>query len=130
MNCRSSILFVDDNSEYCEAMVRLFEESGYRASAAGDGCEALDMLSREPFDLVFSELRLPKLGGAEFMQEIKRKKMHVPVVFVTDYGEVESYMDLMNMGAFEYLNKPLDVREILKTAQKVLANAEGTASNM
>ena len=115
-----SILFLDDDPEFCRAMASMFERSGYKTAIANDGCEAFDMISNEAFDLIFSELRMPGLTAIKLMQEVSRRKIKVPVIFLTARGEVESYMDLMNMGAFDYLTKPIKGKEILRVAEKAL----------
>ena len=122
MSDKPFILLVDDDREFLKAMKKMFEKSGYIVTLAGDGMEALEILSRDAFDLIISDLRMPNLNGIELMEEISRKKLDVPVIFITAYGEVESYMDLMNLGAFEYINKPVRGREILSVVERALAN--------
>jgi len=129
MNAKQSILLVDDDYEFCKAMKKMLEKSGYVVTLAADGQEALDILSKDVFNLIFSDLRMPRLNGIELMEAIKRKKVRTPIVFITAYGEVESYMDLMNMGAFDYISKPVKGREILDLARKVLAT-QGNASRI
>jgi len=121
MNEKQSILLVDDDKEFCMSIAKMFERYDYMITVAGDGQEALDLLSEKTFDLILSDLRMPGVDGMALMEEIKRKKIHSAVVFLTGYGEVESYMDLMNMGAFEYLNKPADVQEVLRVIKRALA---------
>ncbi|UCD57932.1 MAG: response regulator [Candidatus Hydrogenedentota bacterium] len=120
MSEKQSILLVDDDHEFRDGIRRMFEESGYTVAIACDGQEAIDILSKDAFDLVVSELRLPGLNGIELMKEISRKRMNVSVIFLTAYGEIESYMDLMNMGAFDYLNKPVREKEILSVVKKAI----------
>ena len=120
MNNEQMILFVDDDGEFCKAMKKVFEKSGYTVTLAADGREALDVLSKGTFDLIISDLRMPGMNGVELMGEIVRRKIITPVIFLTAYGEVKSYMDLMNMGAFDYLNKPVEGRELLHAAKKAL----------
>lgn len=120
MDRRQAILLIDDDQEYCRTMQKLFERRGYEIFLAADGQEALDIISDQLFDLVLSDLRMPNLDGIELMAEIKRRKISVPVIFVTGYGEVESYMDLMNMGAFDYLNKPIDPKELFRVVETAL----------
>ena len=120
MSDRQSILLVDDDHEYGKAMKRMLERSDYDVMIARDGEEAIDVLSANAFDLVISEVRIPKFSGTELMEEINRREINVSVIFLTAYGEVESYMDLMNMGAFDYLNKPVKEQEILSVAKKAL----------
>ena len=114
------VLIVDDDPEFRKAMGRMFEKSGYETKITGDGNEALEVLSNETFDLIISDLRMPKLDGVELMSEIRRKGLETPIIFLTAYGEVESYMDLMNLGAFEYVNKPIKGQEILDVAKRAI----------
>jgi DNA-binding NtrC family response regulator len=127
MTVKSTILLVDDDLEFRKAMCRMFEKSGYEITAAADGREALEALEDKGFDLVISDLRMPNLGGLELMSELRRQGVGTPVIFLTAYGEVESYMDLMNLGAFEYVNKPVKSQEILDVARKAI-EASGSQS--
>ena len=129
MNEQQSILLVDEDMEFRKAMKKMFEKSGYTVTVVADGREALETLSRETFDLIISDLRMPNLNGLELMEEIKRKQMDTPVIFITAYGEVSSYMDLMNLGAFEYINKPVKGQEILSVARRAL-EAHGNSPSM
>ena len=120
MNTKYSILLVDDDREFAKAMKRMFEKSGFGITLAFDGGEALKLLSNDAFDLIISDLRMPNVDGAELMEELSRQKVEIPIVFLTAYGEVESYMDVMNLGAFEYLHKPVRKKEILGVVEKAL----------
>lgn len=120
MQGEKSVLLVDSDQECREATKRTLEKSGFCVTTACDGREALDVLSKNAFHLIISALRMPNLGGIELMAEIKRRKISAPVIFVTAFGEVESYLKVMNMGAFEYLNKPVNRQEILTVARKAL----------
>ena len=123
MNNRQSILLVDDDQEFRKAMKKMFEKAGYDVTVSADGQEALDAIAEKSFDLIISDLRMPNLNGMELMEELKRRKINLPVIFITAYGEVESYMDLMNLGAFEYINKPVKGQEILGVVRKALESA-------
>jgi two-component system response regulator PilR (NtrC family) len=120
MTEKNSILLVDDDIEFGKAMKRMFEKAGYAITLAGDGREALERLSEGTFDVIISDLRMPNVDGTELMEEISRLKLETPVVFLTAFGEVESYMDVMNLGAFEYLHKPVRKKDILNVVQKAI----------
>ena len=120
MNEKRRVLIVDDDPEFRKAMGRMFERSGYDVEIAGDGQEALKEISNKTYDLIISDLRMPKLDGVELMGEIRRRGLVTPIIFLTAYGEVESYMDLMNLGAFEYVNKPVKSQEILDVARRAI----------
>ncbi len=115
-----SLLLVDDDQEFAKAMKRMFEKSGYAITLAGDGQEALDTLAKQSFDLIITDLRMPVMDGNELMEEISRRKIDTPIIFLTAYGEVESYMDVMNLGAYEYLHKPVRRKEILGIIKRAL----------
>ncbi len=125
---KHTILLVDDDKEFRKAMTRMFEKSGYAITVAADGNEALDALSDNEFDLVISDLRMPNLDGVELMEELRRQGLATPIIFLTAFGEVESYMDLMNLGAFEYVNKPVKSRKILEIAQRAIESHTNSQS--
>ena len=123
-----AVLLVDDDKEFRRAMKKMFEKSGYGIRIACDGQEALDALSEEEFDLIISDLRMPNLDGLEMMGELRRRGLEIPIIFLTAFGEVESYMDLMNLGAFEYVNKPVKSQEILEIAKRAIASRSNSQS--
>jgi DNA-binding NtrC family response regulator len=120
MENKKTILFVQPDREFRKAIKKVLEKSGYVVITASEGREALDILSNNTVDLVISALRMPNINGMELMGEINRTKMSLPVIFLTVYGDVESYMDLMNMGAFDYINMPVNDQEILRVARSAI----------
>ena len=120
MESKKTILFVEPDREFRKAIKKVLEKSGYDVVSASEGREALDILSTNTADLVISALRMPGIDGMELMGEINRTRMSVPVIFLTSYGDVESYMDLMNMGAFDYINMPVNDQEILRVAKSAI----------
>ncbi|RJP69075.1 MAG: response regulator [Candidatus Abyssobacteria bacterium SURF_17] len=125
MRQKNCVLLVDDDREFCSAMKKLLEKAGCEVAVTGDGYEALRVLSDSAFDLIIADLRMPKLGGVEFMEEINRREIDTPVIFVTGYGEVESYMTLMNMGAFDYITKPFSGKELLRIVRRAMEAPDG-----
>ena len=115
-----SILLVEPDQEISVALRKTLERAGYVVVVAKDGREALNILSNNTIDLIISALRMPTLDGIELMEEINRTRMSVPVIFITARGDVESYMDVMNLGAFDYLNKPIEEQEIHRVAMSAL----------
>jgi DNA-binding NtrC family response regulator len=105
---------------------RVLEESGAQVATVSDGGDALSRLSRETPVLVISELALSGLSGVELMQEMKKRKVHVPIIYVTGHGECVSYLALMNMGAFDYFAKPVNEGEMLWVIRNVV---EKTSEN-
>lgn len=127
MKIERRILLVEPDREFRNAVKKTLQSSAYDIFTAHDGKEALDILSRAEFDLIISALRMPNLDGIELMAEINRARTRTPVIFLTAYGDVESYMDLMNMGAYDYLNKPVKTEKLVDTARKALGNSNRVA---
>ena len=120
MDAKHRMLIVDSDQEFSKKMKTLFERSDFKVSVAGDGQEAINFLSEYEVDLIISEVRMPKVGGIELMQEINKREIDTPVIFMTSWGEVESYVDLMKMGAFKYFNKHAARQEILGVAMRAV----------
>jgi DNA-binding NtrC family response regulator len=120
------ILVVDDEESSRIGLSKILDKSGYKVLTAENGKEALEKLKEEDFDLVITDMKMPQMDGIELLKEIKQSKSRVGVIIVTAYGEVDSYLEAMNLGAFEYLNKPIKVDELKKVINKVL---EETANN-
>jgi two-component system response regulator HydG len=114
MRDMKAILIVDEDRGFRKVVGKMLEKEGYRIVGADDGQTAISLLLEQPFDIVISELRLPDLDGIELMKQVNRKNTDLPVIFITAYGEVDSYMTLMNMGAYDYLNKPAPEKELLR----------------
>ena len=116
----ANILVVDDEENAREGLSRILSKEGYAVETAANGKEAIDTIKRHNFDLVITDMRMPLMDGFEVLREIKRMKDNIGVIMITAYGEVESYLEAMNMGAFEYINKPVRVNELKRVITKVL----------
>lgn len=91
----------------------MLQNAGYDTADAASGKEALELLAAGPFDLVITDLRMEGMSGIGLLQEIKRSKPGVPVILITAYGSIETAVDAMRLGAFDYLTKPFSERDIL-----------------
>jgi len=123
MQERQSILIADNDQEFSRAIKIKLELNGYNVATVNDGNTALNFLAEKEFDLLISELMLSGFGGIQLMEEINRTGIEVPVIFLTAYGEVESYLRAMNMGAYDYLNKSRKITEILSVVKKAIETA-------
>ena len=95
-------------------------EAGYQTFSAADAEKGLDLLRREQIDLVLTDLKLPGLGGLEFLQVAKRLNGALPVVVMTAYGTVETAVEAMKAGASDYVLKPFSLAEMRLVVQKEL----------
>lgn len=106
------ILIVDDEENARIGLEKLLSRDGYQVSSVANGFEALDHLSRHPADLVITDINMPEMNGLVFLRELNWAHPTISVIMVTAYGGVESYLEAMNLGAFEYLNKPVKMDEL------------------
>jgi len=124
----ATILVVDDEENAREGLSKILSKEGYRVDTAANGKEAIDNLKRQRYDLVITDMRMPLMDGFEVLREIKKMDENIGVIMITAYGEVESYLEAMNMGAFEYINKPVRVNELKRVITKVLEARQKKAS--
>ncbi|MBF0508977.1 MAG: sigma-54-dependent Fis family transcriptional regulator [Deltaproteobacteria bacterium] len=115
-----TILVVDDESSH-RAMIRAhLEAEGYQVREAGTAQEALDVLGKEHCDLVLSDIRMPQMDGITGLQKIMSQDPAQQVMMMTAYGSIESAVECLKMGAFDYIQKPLDMEEVLIKIKKAL----------
>jgi two-component system, NtrC family, response regulator AtoC len=97
-------------------------EEGFHARTAGDAETGLQLLGKEPFDVVVTDFKLPGMSGLEFLHAVKRVNAELPVVIMTAYGTVESAVDAMKAGASDYVLKPFSLAELVLVIRKELAS--------
>ncbi|MBU1002289.1 MAG: response regulator [Proteobacteria bacterium] len=119
MNQRT-ILLVDDELELLAVNRETLEGCGYCVMTAGNGSEALDILSSTPVDLVVTDLRMPKLGGHELLDEMRSRNINAEVMILTGYGTIESAVECIQQGAADYLLKPFDLRQFVTKVENIL----------
>ncbi len=113
------ILVVDDEENTRIALTRLLCHEGYEVKTASNGIEAMNILRACPAELIITDLNMPEMNGLTFLRELNREYPTSNVIMITAYGEVESYLEALNLGAFEYLNKPLRLEELRKVMGKM-----------
>jgi len=118
------ILIVDDEENSRIGLSKILTKSGYEVLTAENGRQALDTIKQEGCYLVITDMKMPEMDGIQLLREIKQYDPDIGVIIVTAYGEVDSYLESMNLGAFEYLNKPIKVDELKKVISKVLEKKE------
>lgn len=108
----SNVMIVDDEEDIVELMSETLDNWGYHAITAKDGEEALEKFQESPVDLVVTDLRLPKMDGVQLLDKIKDIDESTEVIVFTGYPQVNSAIDAMKNGAFDYLIKPVDLDEL------------------
>ena len=115
-----TILLVDDETDILKILTDMLGKHGYKIIAKPDAESALLVVQEgTPIDLVITDLRMPGMSGAELTTILRKTLPSVPIIMLTGYGSVETYLKSMSSGVFEYVNKPVQARElrrIVKTA--------------
>jgi DNA-binding NtrC family response regulator len=115
------ILVVDDEINICRSVERILSKIGLRVRTAADGQEALRLLESEPFDAVLTDLKMSRLGGMEVLRRAKELNPLIPVIVMTGYASVSSAVEVMKLGAVDYLPKPFTPDEIRAVVRQALA---------
>lgn len=113
------VLIVDDEENARIGLKKLLVLDGYRVDAVANGFEALEFLDQNSVDLVITDINMPEMNGLVFLRELNRSYPTINVIMVTAYGGVESYLEAMNLGAFEYLNKPVRLEELKAVMERI-----------
>lgn len=101
------------------ALSKILTHDGYEVSSAGNGLEALNFLRSNDVELIITDLNMPEMNGLMFLRELKRSYPSSKVIMITAYGEVESYLEAITLGAFEYINKPVKYDDLKKVIDKI-----------
>jgi len=109
----SKILIVDDEAAIRSALKEVLEYEGFTISEAPDGETALKMVLKESFDLIFCDIKMPKLDGLDFLSELKKEEIQVPVVMITGHGTIDTAVEAIKRGAYDFIQKPLDLNRVL-----------------
>jgi two-component system response regulator HydG len=112
MKVNQSILIVDDDLAHRTMLKKLLGGWGYEVFEADDGSIAIDEVRRRPFDLILMDIRMLKVSGIEALEQIKIINPAIPIIIMTAYASVETAVDALKKGAYDYLTKPLDFDEL------------------
>lgn len=111
------VLLVDDEIDFLETLVKRLKKRKLDVLAASSGREALKILNEEPVDVVVLDVRMPDMNGIETLKGIKKISPSVEVIMLTGHASLEVAIQGMELGAFDYLMKPMDIDELLYKLQ-------------
>jgi two-component system response regulator HydG len=124
MKKKSTILVVDDDSAHRIMLKTLITGWGYDVSEADDGSSAINLVKERPFDLILMDIRMIKISGLEALSEIKSFNPAIPVIIMTAYSSVETAVEALKNGAYDYLTKPLDFDELRLTMERAMEHVQ------
>lgn len=116
------ILVVDDEKNMRIALFEALSRNGYDVAVAEHGRMALDMMEKSQPDMVIADIKMPEMNGIELLKRIKEKAQDLPVVIITGYATVDTAVEAMKQGAFDYILKPFPVEVIEDTVERVFAS--------
>jgi len=118
------VMVVDDKRGSREALEKMIAKEGFRVSLAHDAETALQALEREPADVVITDLRMPGMDGIHLLKEVKRRNPRTEVILISGVGTVESAVEAMRQGAYDFLTKPLERVVVRKAIEKAVEMQE------
>ncbi|MBI1692511.1 MAG: Fis family transcriptional regulator [Bacteroidetes bacterium] len=116
----ASILLIDDEKSIRNVLKDILQHEGYRIEEAADGEQGLQKLAAQPFDLVLCDIKMPKMDGLEVLQQIMQLQPDVPVIMISGHGTIETAVDAVKKGAFDFIAKPPDLNRLLITIRNAL----------
>ena len=117
---KQSVLIVDDDAQYRKIFEEISENMGLHAVSAVNGLEALKRIGSHNFSLALVDLKMPQMGGLDFLLHSRSVSPGLPVIIVTGFGSIESAVEAMKLGAVDYITKPSSIDEIRNIMSKIL----------
>lgn len=119
-----SVLIVDDEIDMALAIKESLKRCGFKPTVCHNPVDALSGLNLADFSLIITDMKMPKMNGIEFLQEIRRKGIFVPVIVITGFGTVENAVDAMKLGATDYIMKPFSYDSLKKVIDRILPSED------
>ena len=125
------ILIIEDEEPIRRVLVRILtdEDKAYKVEEAADGKEGLALLGKHNFDLVLCDIKMPKMDGIEVLQSANARKIGIPFIMLTGHGNVETAVEAMKLGAYDFISKPPDLNRLLTTVRHALENKSLRSEN-
>lgn len=130
MKKERTILVVDDVKDDREAIVQALELDGYRVLGARNGAAALDIIQDEDISIVITDLKMPGTDGMKLLQAAREKKPETAVIMITGYGDINSAVNSMKAGAYDYLTKPINIDKLAQVIEKALEKYDLAVDNI
>ncbi len=116
----SNILVIDDDINILEVIQTRLEASGYLVESYSEPLEALERVKEKDFDVIVSDIRMPKIDGIEFLRRVRGFSCNVPVILLTAYGTISDAVEAMKLGASSYLTKPFQGKQLLEEIERAI----------
>lgn len=127
----SKILIIEDEAAIRRVLKKIISEENqaYEVEEAEDGLVGLDMITKTDYDLVLCDIKMPKMDGVEVLERVKVLKPEIPMVMISGHGDLDTAVNTMRLGAFDYISKPPDLNRLLNTVRNALDKKELVIEN-
>jgi DNA-binding NtrC family response regulator len=125
------ILIIEDEAAIRRVLVKILSEesSTYTVDEAEDGLKGIEILKKEDYDLVLCDIKMPKMDGVEVLEACKKIKPEIPFIMISGHGDLDTAVNTMRLGAFDYISKPPDLNRLLTTVRNALDKKELLVEN-
>ena len=127
----AKILIIEDEASIRRVLKKIISEENdaYQVEEAEDGLEGIEKIENEDYDLVLCDIKMPKMDGVEVLEKAKMIKPEVPMVMISGHGDLDTAVNTMRLGAFDYISKPPDLNRLLNTVRNALDRKELVVEN-
>ena len=127
----SKILIIEDEAPIRRVLNKILSEESetYLVQEAEDGLQGIELVKNEDFDLILCDIKMPKMDGVEVLEAIKKIKPEIPMVMISGHGDLETAVNTMRLGAFDYISKPPDLNRLLNTVRNALDKKQLVVEN-
>ncbi len=125
------ILIIEDEAAIRRVLVKILSEESdtYEVKEAEDGLVGIELIRKEDFDLILCDIKMPKMDGVEVLEAVKKIKPEIPIVMISGHGDLDTAVNTMRLGAFDYISKPPDLNRLLNTVRIALDRKELVVEN-
>ena len=127
----SKILVIEDEAAIRRVLVKILSEENdtYEVDEAEDGLAGIDKIKKDDYDLILCDIKMPKMDGVEVLEAVKKIKPEIPMVMISGHGDLDTAVNTMRLGAFDYISKPPDLNRLLNTVRNALDRKELVVEN-
>ncbi len=127
----SKILIIEDEASIRRVLSKILSEENdsYQVEDAEDGLQGLEKIKNNDYDLVLCDIKMPKMDGVEVLEAVKKIKPEIPMVMISGHGDMETAIQTMRLGAFDYISKPPDLNRLLNTVRNALDRKQLVVEN-
>ncbi|MDP4151474.1 MAG: sigma-54 dependent transcriptional regulator [Bacteroidota bacterium] len=116
----SNILIIDDEKAIRKTLSEILSYEGYKMDEAGDGEEGLKKFKEKDYDVILCDIKMPKIDGIEFLEKAKESNPDIPIIMISGHGTIETAVEAVKKGAYDYISKPPDLNRLLITIRNAM----------